>query len=158
MCIQSSPTGYVHRLCVFRVSGEDVCSPDLRACKSAITGDISPACWAEGRPLGSLSLSLSFSFSSLSTVERRTDTHLVPHWEDSKEQSSSKWNAERAQRRAGGPILSPSTFRKMLIAEAGIKTFFKLWPTKLNDPCTSNIWLYYVNITWLQLEETLVLS
>jgi len=27
---------------------------------------------------------------SLSTVERRTDTHLVPHWEDSKEQSSSK--------------------------------------------------------------------
>lgn len=38
------------------------------------------------------------------------------------------------------------------------KNLFKLWPTKLNDPCTSNFWLYYVNITWLQVGKKLVLS
>lgn len=156
-CTFKAPLLVTSTGCVFSEWEEKMFSAQSwEPCKSTITGDISPAWWAEGRPLGSLSL----SFSSLSTVERRTDTHLVPHWEDSKEQSSSKWNAERAQQRAGWPILLLPTFRKLLIAQAGIKSFPELWLTKLNEPCTSNIWLCCVNITqfisWPQLKTRII--
>lgn len=119
-------------------------------CKSAITGDISPAWWAEGRPLGCLAQPLH------SREKNWHSSHPTLGGFKGAVIRQMKCRDSSAESRGTNPITIQLS--ETVNCTGWDKVLSELWLTKLNDPCTSNIWLCYVNVTWAQLEKTMVNS
>lgn len=126
-------------------------------CKSTITGDISPAWWAEGRPLGSLALSGSLSL-SLSLTQILFPLHSrEKNWHSSCPTlggfkgaviQQMKCRESSAESRGTNPITIHLS--ETVNCTGWDKILSELWLTKLNEPLTSNIWLCQHYLTTAQ--------
>lgn len=152
--IQSSPAGYIHRLCVFRMRAENVFSPELRAVQIHHHWRHQPGLVSWGKTVGitrSLSLSLTQILFPLHSREKNwhSSCPTLGGFKGAVIQQM-KCRESSAESRGTNPITIHLS--ETVNCTGWDKILSELWLTKLNEPLTSNIWLCCVNITWPQLK------